>query len=97
MLGAYQLLRNVTHSLARKVFDDFNNNKTQTQNEKLIDVRKTFDQFNLISALHFYMSQSDKSYAFLLPPLINLNADEEKELINNLKKLKFDNFNQQAA
>ena len=95
--GCISAVTNVTHSLARKVFDDFNNNKTQTQNEKLIDVRKIFDRFNLISALHFYMSHSDKSYSFLLPPLINLNADEEKELIKSLKKLKFDNFNQQAA
>ena len=95
--GCISAVTNVTHSLARKVFDDFNNQKPQTQNEKLIDVRKTFDQFNLIPALHCFMSQSDKSYSFLLPPLINLNSNDEKELIKNLKKLKFSNFNQQAA
>ena len=88
--GCISAVTNVTHSLARKVFDDFNNNKTQTQNEKLIDVRKIFDRFNLISALHCFMSHSDKSYSFLLPPLINLNCNDEKELIKNLKKLKFE-------
>ena len=42
--------------LARKVFDDFENKKTQSKNEKLIAVRETFDQFNLISALHSFLS-----------------------------------------
>ena len=37
---------NLTAQLSRKVFDDFNLNKKQTQNQKLIDVRNTFDKYN---------------------------------------------------
>ena len=50
--GCISAVTNVTHSLARKVFDDFENKVSQSKNEKLINVRETFDQFNLISALH---------------------------------------------
>ena len=42
--------------MARQVFDDFENKQPQTQNEKLIAVRETFDEYNLISALHSYFS-----------------------------------------
>ena len=42
--------------MARQVFDDFENKQPQTQNDKLIAVRETFDEYNLISALHSYFS-----------------------------------------
>ena len=42
--------------LLEKFFDDFENKKKQTHNEKLMAVRKVFDGYNLISALHSYMS-----------------------------------------
>ena len=34
--GVISAITNVTHSLARKVFDDFENKKTQTKNDQLI-------------------------------------------------------------
>ena len=40
---------NVTAELSRKVYDDFISKKTQTENEKLINVRSAFDKYNLIS------------------------------------------------
>ena len=52
---------NVTAPLARKVYDDFTNGKEQTMNEKLCNVRKTFEQFDLISGLHTFLSQRDNS------------------------------------
>ena len=85
--GCISAITNVTHSLARKVFDDFEKQIKQTHNEKLIKVRKTFDNYNLISALHSYMSEKDKVFSNLLPPLVLLNNDEKNELLNELKKL----------
>ena len=80
---------NVTSTLARKVYDDFFDKKEQTVNQKLCDVRKTFEKYNLISGLHTYYSKNDLIYKNVLPPLSILNSKEEKELIDNLEKLDF--------
>ena len=80
---------NVTSALARKVYDDFFDKKEQTVNQKLCDVRNTFEKYNLISGLHAYYSKNDLLYKNVLPPLSILNSKEEKELIDNLEKLDF--------
>ena len=80
---------NVTAKLSRKVFDDFDQKKTQSANEKLCKVRKVFDQFNLISSLHTFLGKKDKIYKNLLPPLSLLNEKEEKKLLEDLGKLDF--------
>ena len=87
--GCISAVTNVTHSLARKVFDDYASNKTQTKNDQLIAVRQTFDQYNLISALHSYYSLEDENYKNLLPPLTLLSDEKQKELVEKLKSLKF--------
>jgi len=87
--GSISAVLNVTHSLARKVFDDFSNKKDQTVNEKLIKVRETFDKYQLISALHTYMSIEDEKYKNLLPPLVLLSEEKKLELLSKLKELKF--------
>ena len=87
--GCISAVTNVTHSLSRKVFDDFENKVSQSKNEKLIDVRKTFDQFNLISALHSFLSTKDEKFKNILPPLVLLSQAEYKELIDKLNKLEF--------
>ena len=61
---------NVTAKLARKVFDDFENKVSQSENEKLINVRETFDQFNLMSALHSFLSIKDEKFKNILPCLL---------------------------
>ena len=88
---------NVTASLARKVYDDFNNNKEQKFNNKLCSVRKIFEKFNLISAMHSFMAQKDKSYINLLPPLSILNNNDQKRLFDELKKINFNITNLKAA
>tara|TARA_B100000700_G_scaffold275530_1_gene321430 strand:+ start:270 stop:1142 length:873 start_codon:yes stop_codon:yes gene_type:complete len=80
---------NVTARLSRQVFDDFFLNKKQTYNEKLCDVRSSFDKFNLISGLHSFYSKQDEIYRNILPPLRLLNDSEEKDLLNDLKRLNF--------
>ena len=80
---------NVTSTLARKVYDDFFEKKEQTANQKLCDVRNTFEKYNLISGLHTFYSKNDLIYKNVLPPLSILNSKEEKELIDNLEKLDF--------
>ena len=80
---------NVTASLSRKVYDDFINKKQQTTNEILCNVRGTFDQFNLISGLHSFMSDENEIYKNVLPPICLLNEKDKKKLIEDLNKLNF--------
>ncbi len=80
---------NVTAKLSRKVFDDFEQNKDQTVNDKLCEVRKAFDQFNLISGLHSFLSLSDKQFLNILPTCSLLSKQDEKTLMNKLKDLDF--------
>jgi len=87
--GIISAVCNVTSSLARKVYDDFHNKKKQTFNEKLCAVRKVFDNYNLISGLHSFMSVEEKKYKRVLPPLKLLKDIEKKELISKLEKLDF--------
>ena len=88
---------NVTASLARKVYDDFYDNKEQKLNKKLCSVRKIFEEFNLISAIHSFMAQKDKSYINLLPPLTILNNNDQERLFEELKKINFNITNLKAA
>ena len=80
---------NVTASLARKVYDDFKFKREQSQNKKLLDVRKVFDNFNLISGLHTYFAEKNKKYENILPPLCLLNSEDKQKLVSDLKKLEF--------
>tara|TARA_Y100000816_G_C26005040_1_gene525245 strand:- start:167 stop:1051 length:885 start_codon:yes stop_codon:yes gene_type:complete len=88
---------NVTSQLSRKVYDDFKENKNQSFNQKLVDVRNTFDKYNLISALHTLYSKKNKIYENLLPPLSLLNKVDEKNLVQSLKNLNFETKSQLAA
>jgi len=76
-------------SLARKVYDDFHSKKKQTYNEKLCGIRKVFDNYNLISALHTFMSEENMQYKKVLPPLNLLSDKEKKEFMSKLKELEF--------
>ena len=82
---------NVTAELSRQVYDDFFAGKKQLYNDKLCDVRSTFDKYNLISGLHTFCAQNDNMYKNILPPLSLLNKNDEEELMNRLKDLKFYN------
>ena len=88
---------NVTAQLSRKVYDDFISGNEQTSNQKLCDVRSCFDAYNLISGLHTFYSKENKIYQNILPPLSLLNEKDEKNLMNNLKKLDFINKSSVAA
>ena len=87
--GIISAICNVTAPLARKVYDDFHNKQQQTTNEKLCAVRKVFDNYNLISGLHSFMSKENEKYKRILPPLNLLTELEAKELIYKLKQLEF--------
>ena len=80
---------NVTGGLSRKVYDDFFEKKEQTANEKLCDVRNTFEKFNLISGLHSFMSDEDEIYRNVLPPISLLSQKDKQQLIEDLNKLNF--------
>ena len=80
---------NVTGGLSRKVYDDFIKKKQQTVNEKLCNVRNTFEKFNLISGLHSFMSVENEIYKNVLPPVSLLSEENKKKLIEDLNKLNF--------
>ena len=88
---------NATSQLARKVYDDFKDNKDQLFNQKLINVRESFEKYNLISGLHTLFSLEDKIYENLLTPLSLLNEADKKNLLQNLKDLNFEKKSQLAA
>ena len=77
--------------------EDFLSKKSQTYNEKLCDVRKTFDRYNLISGLHSFMSIQDSIFENILPPLSLLNHVDKNKLISDLKKLDFNLETTKAA
>ena len=80
---------NVTATLSRKVYEEFIEKKQQTTNEILCSVRTAFDQFNLISGLHSFMSDEDEIYKNVIPPVSLLNEKNKKQLIKDLNKLNF--------
>jgi len=80
---------NVTAGLSRQVYDDFIKQKEQTKNEMLCNVRNTFEKFNLISGLHSFMSDENKIYKNVLPPVSILNEKNKLLLIEELNKLNF--------
>ena len=80
---------NVTAGLSRQVYDDFIEKKEQTKNEMLCNVRNTFEKFNLISGLHSFMSDENKIYKNVLPPISLLNEKDKLLLIDELNKLNF--------
>ena len=87
--GIITATTNITGSLAREVYDNFNSNFQQSSDKKLCAVRSVFDNYNLISSLHTLMMQKSLLFKNLLPPLRLLNETEESELLSNLKKLNF--------
>ena len=80
---------NVTAALSRKVYEDFVEKRKQTKNEILCKVRNTFEKFNLISGLHSFMSDEDKIYKNILPPISLLGEKDKQKLIEDLNKLNF--------
>ena len=80
---------NVTGGLSRKVYDDFIEKKEQTKNEMLCSVRSIFEKFNLISGLHSFMSDKDKIYKNVVPPVSLLSEKNKQQLIEDLNKLSF--------
>jgi 4-hydroxy-tetrahydrodipicolinate synthase len=87
--GIISAVTNVTHNMAKKVFEDFINGNKQTINSKLIKVREIFDNYPLISALHSFLSDKDEKYKMVLPPLTLLDIKKKRELLIELKKLDF--------
>ena len=80
---------NVTSKLSRKVYDDFYSNSAQKYHKKLCDVRRVFDEYNLISGLHSFYANENEIYKNILPPLRLLNENENKKLIDSLNNLNF--------
>jgi len=87
--GIISAVCNVTAPLAHQVYSDYLNKKKQTFNKKLCEVRKVFDEYNLISSLHSFMASEDDKYKKVLPPLSLLTEKKQKELMSKLKDLDF--------
>ena len=87
--GIITATTNVTSALARDVYDNFLMKSSKDLNEKLCNVRLAFEKYNLISGLHSFMSEKNKIYNNILPPLKLLAETDKKELLSNLSKLEF--------
>jgi len=87
--GIISAVCNVTSALARRVYDDFHNKKKQSFNEKMCLIRNVFNNYNLISGLHSFMSIENDKYKRVLPPLSLLSDKEQKEFMSKLKELDF--------
>ena len=95
--GIITATTNVTAYLARNVYDNFINKSPQNFNQKLCEVRSSFERFNLISGLHTFMSQKNEIFNNILPPLKLLDENDKNELLLSLKKLDFNIENLKAA
>ena len=95
--GIITATTNVTSALARNVYDNFVNKSSNDLNEKLCNVRLAFEKYNLISGLHSFMSEKNKIFKNVLPPLKLLTEADKKELLSNLNKLDFNFKNLKAA
>jgi len=80
---------NVTAQMSRKVYDDFLNGEKQTLYQKLCEVRLVFEKYNLISALHSYLSKNDEIFKNVLPPIQLLSKEDQKQLFESLQKINF--------
>tara|TARA_B100000029_G_scaffold207605_1_gene205372 strand:+ start:1150 stop:2028 length:879 start_codon:yes stop_codon:yes gene_type:complete len=88
--GLISAIANVTSSLARNVYESFKKGKTETEeHDKLVAVRKVFDNYNLISALHSYKAEEDSVYRNIIPPLQLLSDENKLKLFAELKKINF--------
>ncbi len=88
--GCISATTNVTGSLAKRVFDDFNKSEVSSINEKLKAIRAVFDETgNLVSALHTLKSLENNAYANILPPLELLDEETKNKMIKKLKELNF--------
>ena len=81
--GVISATCNVTSYMARKVYDDFNNDKNSSLNEKLSLIRRAFNNFDLVSGLHTYLSKKDPKFKNVLPILDLLNKNQEKNYLKN--------------
>ena len=88
--GLISATANITSSLARNVYESFKKGKVETdQNNHLIAVRKVFDNYNLISALHSYKAEENSFYNNIIPPLQLLSNEDKTKLFEKLKKINF--------
>ena len=80
---------NVTASLSRKVYEEYINGSETKYDQKLCNVREIFEKYNLISALHSFMSQEDEIYCNVLPTISLLSKEKKIKLIDELQKIDF--------
>ncbi len=80
---------NVTASLSRKVYEEYINGNEPKYDQKLCKVREIFEKYNLISALHSFMSQEDQIYCNVLPTISLLSKEKKIKLIDELQKIDF--------
>jgi len=88
-VGIISATCNVTASLSRKVYEEYINGNEPKYDQKLCKVREIFEKYNLISALHSFMSQEDQVYCNVLPTISLLPKEKKIKLIDELQKIDF--------
>ena len=87
--GLISAVANISSKISRKVYDDHLNKKKQTVNDLNCSIRKIMDKRSLIAGVHSFLSREDKKYIPIIPPLSPLSANEEKQMVDELKALDF--------
>ena len=84
--GCISATTQICPSLVRKVFEK----KDQKDFEKMCAIRRAFDSTgNLVTSVHYFLSLNDSRYERMLPPLMPLSKEKQKNLLNQLKKIGF--------
>ena len=87
--GIISAVANISSKISRQIFDDHQNNKKQTLNNRNCAIRKILDKHSLISGVHSFLSSENKIHKTVLPPLALLSPDQEKQMMEELKALDF--------
>ena len=84
--GCISATTQICPSLARKVFEK----KDKKDFEKMSQIRLAFDATgDLVTAVHYFLSLGDSRYEKMLPPLISISKEKQKNLLSDLEKIGF--------
>ena len=84
--GCISATTQICPTLARKVFEK----KDKKDFEKMSQIRLAFDATgDLVTAVHYFLSLRDSRYEKMLPPLISISKEKQKNLLSDLEKIGF--------
>jgi len=88
--GIITALGNIFSRESSKIYIAWKSGKIlKEENNRLILLRKCFDQFSLVSAVHTVLSKTNKDFSNLIAPLQLLSPKNRFKIFSELEKLNF--------